>query len=268
MRALGPRPEFLHGLNHRVCRASPNCSGSLSHRAGKTGKAAYSQPLTTPPRRRASSARRNTPQTDSYAFARPLFDLLDGSLLGFILDENFHPWMVQRRNRPLPIGHLPKVIAALFDVMNRFLRALSGRFPFHLREHQEDSHQSPSQRRVHPNRLPNRNQFLRPVFEVRFIQLAEVLDRTTQPVELQHDQNIRRALQSPQRVGEPRPHVLPSRHHVLTQLHQLDSHHRAEETAKIWSPARAFVMSLVWVHAAAFRTTHRPTAESNTSVCL
>ena len=81
-------------------------------------------------------------------------------------------------------------------------------------------------------------------------------------------QSIGRALQRPQRVGEPRPNVFPSRYHVLTQLHQLDSHHRAEETAKIWSPARAFVMSLVWVHAAAFRTTHRPTAESNTSVCL
>ena len=102
----------------------------------------------------------------------------------------------------------------------RLLHALPTRLPFHLREHEENAHQRPPKCRVETDRLANRNQLLRPVGKVRFIQITEVLDRTTQAIKLEHHHHIRPRRK---RASQTFPIRSPSRFHIFMNLKEPES---------------------------------------------
>ena len=149
------------------------------------------------------------------------------SLLGFILDENLHR-DGPGRNRPLPIGHLSQSDIHSFGcglspsfvrspVASRSICANTKRIPTRARPSDESS------------RIDSR------IATSSFVPSLKYVSYSSQKCLIERDNlsnfstirtsaepcRVRSASASPGRTS------FPSRHHVLTQLHQLDSHHRA-----------------------------------------
>jgi len=67
----------------------------------------------------------------------------------------------------------------------------SHRLALHLCEDEKNADQRSTQGRIQPDGFPNCHQLTGAIREVLFIHLTEVLDRATEPIELQHHYHVR-----------------------------------------------------------------------------